>query len=503
MADAYNIFGFEIKRKKKEEDKGSVIPPPINDGSALVNAASYYGLVLDVDGTASLKNEMQLIRQYRESSQYADCDTAIDNIVSEAIVYDPNSPSVTIVVDDIKTSETIKNKIRDEFDNVLDLYKFGEKGYDLFRQWYIDGRLYFHIILDENSPKKGIKELRFVDPRKIRKIKNVKRERNNKGIDVIKQIDEYFLYNDKGFAKEITAGVKLSVDSVIMATSGLIDSNTGLVLSYLHKAIKPVNQLKMMEDALVIYRITRAPERRIFYIDVGNLPKQRAEHYVTEMMQRFRNKIVYDATTGEIRDNRKHLSMMEDFWMPRRENGKGTEITTLPGGQNLGDIEDVQYFQRKLLQSLGVPVARLQAGTEGTNFSVGRTNEITRDEVRFSKFIVRLRQKFSVIFKDALRVQLITKNIIRPDEWDDIEGNIRFDYQEDNYYAELKETEILQTRLQTLQNIEGYIGRFYSENWVRKNILMQTEDDIAAIDKENQQLKPQEEGEAPPVEGAQ
>lgn len=475
-----DIFGFEIKRKKQvSQEIGSVVAPNSDDGSTIVNsAAAYYGLVVDLEGI--VKNENDLIRRYRESAQYGDCDAAIEDIVNEAIVAETDTAPVTVVLDDLKISEGIKNKIRDEFDNVLRLYKFDERGHDMFRQWYVDGRMFYHVILNE-SVKEGIAELRYVDPRKIRKIKNVKKEKNPQGVDIVKEIEEYYLYNDKGITEQTTQGIKLSVDSVILSTSGLLDSNTNMVLSHLHKAIKPVNQLKMMEDALVIYRISRAPERRIFYIDVGNLPKARAEQYVNDIMNKFRNKVVYDAATGEIKDNRQHLSLMEDFWMPRREGGKGTEITTLQGGQNLGQIEDVQYFQQKLYQALNVPISRLQPNQ---NFSLGRTNEITREEIKFSKFIERIRKRFNALFRDALRIQLITKGIIRADEWDEMSYKIRFDYQRDNHFAEMKNSEIMNSRLALLQMLDPYVGKYYSNSWVRKNVLMMSEDEISDMDKE-------------------
>lgn len=475
-----NIFGFQIKRKTPPQPVGSIVAPTADDGSTVVSsAAAYYGLVVDLEGI--VKNENDLIRRYRESAQYADCDQAIEEIVNEAIVADSDKAPVTVVLDDVKLSESIKNKIRDEFDQILRLYKFDDRGHDMFRQWYIDGRMYYHIVLGEN-PKDGILELRYVDPRKIRKIKNIKKEKNQNGVELVTTVEEYYLYNDKGISEQTTQGVKLTVDSVILASSGLLDSNTSMVLSYLHKAIKPVNQLKMMEDALVIYRISRAPERRIFYIDVGNLPKFRAEQYVNELMVKFRNKVVYDAATGEIKDNRQHLSLMEDFWMPRREGGKGTEITTLQGGQNLGEIADIEYFQRKLYQALNVPISRLQPDN---NFSLGRSTEITREELKFNKFIERLRKKFATLFRDALRVQLIAKGIIRPDEWDDLSAQIRFDYQRDNHFTELKNSEIMNTRLALLQQLDPYVGKYYSTEWVRKNVLQQTEDEISDMDKTN------------------
>ena len=473
------IFGFELKKKKPEKDLGSVVTPTPDDGSTVVSsaAASYYGMVVDLEGV--VKNENDLIRRYREVCQYPDCDAAIEDIVNEAIVVDDNEQPVQLIMDDLKISESIKKKIRDEFVEILKLYKFDEKGHDIFRSWYIDGRSYYHILIDPARPKDGIVELRYIDPRKIRKIKNVKKEKNQKGVEVTTTTDEYYLYNDKGITQATTQGVKLSLDSVIYCTSGLLDSNTNMVLSHLHKAIKPVNQLKMIEDSLVIYRISRAPERRIFYIDVGNLPKLKAEQYVNDIMNKFRNKVVYDAATGEVRDDRKHLSLMEDFWMPRREGGKGTEITTLPGGQNLGDIADINYFQTKLYNSLNVPISRLQPQQ---GFSLGRSTEITRDEVKFNKFITRLRKKFSNLFSEALRIQLVAKNIILPEEWDEMYNDIRFEYQMDNHFAELKNNEILQQRINALQLMEPYVGKYYSVEYVRRNVLMQTEEEIKEID---------------------
>ena len=473
------IFGFELKKKKPEKDLGSVVTPTPDDGSTVVSsaAASYYGMVVDLEGV--VKNENDLIRRYREVCQYPDCDAAIEDIVNEAIVVDDNEQPVQLIMDDLKISESIKKKIRDEFVEILKLYKFDEKGHDIFRSWYIDGRSYYHILIDPARPKDGIVELRYIDPRKIRKIKNVKKEKNQKGVEVTTTTDEYYLYNDKGITQATTQGVKLSLDSVIYCTSGLLDSNTNMVLSHLHKAIKPVNQLKMIEDSLVIYRISRAPERRIFYIDVGNLPKLKAEQYVNDIMNKFRNKVVYDAATGEVRDDRKHLSLMEDFWMPRREGGKGTEITTLPGGQNLGDIADINYFQTKLYNSLNVPISRLQPQQ---GFSLGRSTEITRDEVKFNKFITRLRKKFSNLFSEALRIQLVAKNIILPEEWDEMYQDIRYEYQMDNHFAELKNNEILQQRINALQLMEPYVGKYYSVEYVRRNVLMQTEEEIKEID---------------------
>jgi hypothetical protein len=490
------IFGFEIKRKD-EEQLPSVVPPSPNETGATVvntgvNAGGYYGMVMDLEGV--IKNENDLIRRYREVAQYSDCDGAIEDIVNEAIVADETHKSVEIVLDEVKVSDNIKTRIREEFDNVLRILKFDERAHETFRAWYIDGRLYYQILIDESNVKAGIQELRYIDPRKIRRIKNIKKERTPQGVEVVKEVEEYYLYNDKGITEQTTHGVKLALDSVVYVPSGYVDPNTGMAMSYLHKAIKPVNQLKMIEDSLVIYRISRAPERRIFYIDVGNLPKLKAEQYVTDIMNKFRNKIVYDATTGETRDDRKHLSMMEDFWMPRREGGKGTEITTLPGGQNLGEIQDIEYFQGKLFHALNVPASRLQ---QSSGFSIGRAQEITRDEVKFNKFIIRLRKKFNALFNQALRVQLICKGIIRPDEWDDLRVGIKYDYIEDNNYAELRDSEIMQARMGLLQIVDPFVGKYYSQDWVKKNILRLDDKEIKDIqkqmDKEQQVLVQQAE----------
>jgi hypothetical protein len=475
------LFGFEIKRKQEKQLPSVVMPSP-DDGSTVtssVNAGAYYSLVVDMEG--NVKNENDLIRRYREVAQYPDCDTAIDDIVNEAIVVEEDVEAVKIVADDVKVSDGIKKKIREEFNNVLGLLKFSEKGHDIFRQWYIDGRLNFHILIDEKKPREGIVELRPIDPRKIRRIKNVKKDKDKKGVEVVVGIEEYYIYNDKGITQSTTQGIRLSLDSVLYCGSGMVDLNTGMMLSYLHKAIKPVNQLKMIEDAVVIYRISRAPERRIFYVDVGNLPKIKAEQYVNDLMNRYRNKVVYDANTGEVRDDRKFLSMLEDFWMPRREGGKGTEITTLPGGQNLGEIQDIQYFQEKLYQALNVPTSRLKSGD---GFQLGRASEISRDELKFTKYIARLRKRFTGIFNDALKIQLIAKGIIREDEWDDIKRDIRYDFMKDNAFNELKEAELLQNRIQMLQQIEPYIGKFYSVDWVKKNVLRMSEEQIETLEKQ-------------------
>ena len=476
-----NIFGIEIRRAKDTPEPLTVVSPNNDDGSTIVTsaAAGYYAQSIELEGR--IKNETDLIRRYREISQYPDCESAIEDICNEAIVIEENEKPIVLNLDDLKISQSIKNKISDEFDQILNLLDFNTEGHDLFRSWYIDGRIYFNVIVDENNPKEGIHELRQIDPRKIRKIKSVKKKRTDQGIDIVTGIDEYFLFNDKGISESNVQGVRLPIDSVLYAPSGLVDANTGMVMGYLHKAIKVVNQLKMMEDAAVIYRITRSPERRIFYVDVGNLPKLKAEQYVNDIMNKFRNKITYDSTTGEIADNRRHMSMMEDFYLPRRDSGRGTEITTLPGLQNPNAIEDLQYFQNKLFQCLNVPMTRLK-GENG--FSLGRASEITRDELKFNKFITRIRNKFARIFLDALRIQLILKGIINPEDWEDIRQNIRFDFVRDNYYAELKESEILQGRLNLLQIIDPYVGKYYSVEWVKRNVLQFDDSDIQQIEKQ-------------------
>jgi hypothetical protein len=472
------IFGINLTKKKANQKAvvASVVPPSLEDGSALVSAANYYGLSVDLDG--GIKNENDLIRKYREISQYPDCDSAIEDIVNEAIVTSDTGQTVDIVLDDTKVSDGIKKKIRDEFDTVLSLLRFNDRGHDIFRTWYIDGRIYYNIMLDENNKKSGISELRIIDPQKIRRVKVVKSSRSPKGVELSSVQEEYYLYNDKGLTTQTTQGVRMSLDSVAYSHSGIIDGNTNVVMGYLHKAIKPTNQLKMIEDSLVIYRVSRAPERRIFYIDVGNLPKLKAEQYVQDIMNKFRNKLVYDAVTGEVKTDKKNLSMMEDFWMPRREGGKGTEITTLDGAQNLGQIEDINYFQNKLFQALNVPMSRLKPDT---GFSLGRSSEITRDEIKFSKFINRLRNKFSSIFNEILRIQLVSKGIIREDEWDEFASSIRYDFNQDNHFQEMKDSEILQNRLQTLQLLDPYVGKYFSIDWIQKNVLMQSEKDIKEI----------------------
>ena len=477
------IFGFEFQRKKKPQ-QATVVPPSADDGSTLVssNSTGYYAQVMSLETT--IKNENDLIRRYREIAQYPDTDSAIDDITNEAIVADSDEPSVKIILDDLKVSSAIKTKISNEFTNIMNILKFETKGHDIFRNWYIDGRAYYQILVDENNPKAGIVELREVDPRKIRKIKNVNKEKNANGVEIVKSIEEYYLYNDKGITESGTQGIRLPLDSIIYVPSGVMDKNSGMMLSHLHKSIKIVNQLKMMEDALVIYRISRAPERRIFYVDVGNLPKLKAEQYVNDIMNKFRNKIVYDATTGEVRDDRKHMSLMEDFWMPRREGGKGTEITTLPGGQTLGQIEDIEYFQNKLYQSLNVPASRLQK-TDG--FNLGRSSEITRDEIKFTKFVARIRKKFTALFLESLKTQLVLKGICTIEDWEEFAIGIRFDFLRDNHYSELKDAELMQGRLNILTMIDPFVGKYYSPSYVKRHVLRLDDDEIQSMEAENEE----------------
>lgn len=487
------LFGFEIRRRgqtsKQEDDKLQTFAPKVEDDGALVVASGgVYGTYVDLEGSA--RTEAELVSKYRDMMQHAEVESAVDDVVNEAIVVERGTKTVEINLDDVPLSANIKKLVTTEFENILDLLKFNSQGYDIFKMWYVDGRLYYHAIIDESDPRAGIKELRYIDPRKMRKVREVKRKKDDKAnIDVTKTQNEYFLYNEKGFIalnnslSQTTAptGIKIAKDSIVHCTSGIVDKDSKLVLSYLHKAIKPLNQLRALEDATVIYRISRAPERRIFYIDVGNLPKMKAEQYLRDMMVRHKNKIVYDSSTGEIRDDRKFMTLLEDYWLPRREGNRGTEITTLPAGQNLGEMEDVLYFQKKLYRSLSVPESRLN---DEATFNIGASPEVTRDEVKFSKFIDRLRMRFDHLFLKALEKQCILKGILTSDDWKDIQGKIFFDYARDNHFAELKNAEIMNSRATVLTNLQAAIGRYYSNTWVRKNVLMQTDDDIEQNDQE-------------------
>lgn len=480
-----NLFGFEIKKRQELPDPVSFAPKQNDDGAMVVQAGGVYGTYVDLDG--SIRTETELVTRYREMSQHPELEQAIDDIVNEAIVGDSQDSPVELNLDDLEQPERIKEIIRLEFERVLELLEFNDYSYEVFKKWYVDGRLYYHAIIDEEKPREGIKELRYIDPRFIRKIRETKRKRTSAGVQLFADGNEYYIYNNKGFVRSPGAtsmssqGIKIAKDSVVSVMSGMANPNGDTILSYLHKAIKPLNQLRSLEDSLVIYRISRAPERRIFYIDVGNLPKIKAEQYLRDVMQRFKNKVVYNSDTGEIRDDRKFMTMLEDYWLPRREGGKGTEISTLPGGENLGQIEDVVYFQRKLYSSLNVPVSRLESET---TFNLGRATEISRDEIKFAKFVARLRMKFSQLFTKLLKTQLILKGVVTLEEWPDFARSIRYDYAQDNYFSELKEMEILRERVQMLRDIDDYVGKYYSNEWVRRNVLFQSDEDIQDIDKQ-------------------
>ena len=471
------FFGFEIKRKEKE--LGAVTPPATDDGTYDISGGGFYSTILDTDGRS--RTEDDLIRRYRDIAIQPECDSAIEDIVSEAIASDERDMCVSVVLDNLQVSATIKKRIKEEFERILQLLDFNNKAHDIFRRWYVDGRIFYHKVIDSQNPRKGIQQLRYIDPRKIKKVREVQTGKRGQ-VDVVKKFKEFYIYNQHGHQVNNTStGVKLTFDSIAYCPSGLIDMHKGTVLSYLNKAIKPVNQLRMIEDSVVIYRISRAPERRIFYIDVGNLPKIKAEQYLKDVMNRYRNKLVYDASTGEIRDDRNHMSMLEDFWLPRREGGRGTEITTLPGGANLGEIDDITYFQRKLYRSLNVPISRLEAEQ---NFSLGRSTEITRDELKFTKFVSKLRKKFSVIFNDLLRTQLILTGVIAEEEWKQMSEHIQFDFLQDNNFTELKNAELLKERLEMLSQVENYVGTYFSKEWIKKNVLHLTDDEISEMQKQ-------------------
>jgi|LauGreDrversion4_2_1035121.scaffolds.fasta_scaffold29165_6 hypothetical protein len=482
MANKFSLFGFTIARNKSEQDEEvqqSFTPPSNEDGALTITSAAYYGTYVDLDGTA--KNDVELITRYREMAMQPEIESAIDDIIGEAICQDDNGKTVQIILDDLNQPDKIKNAIKEEFKTVLRLLNYKNMSQDIFRRFYVDGRLYYHMIIDRQSPMQGIKELRYVDPRKLRKVREIKKVKDpNTNVEMQKVVNEYYIYNDKvttGTSSNFgPVGVRITTDSIVNVVSGLMDSRRAIVLSYLHKAIKPLNQLRMIEDATVIYRISRAPERRIFYIDVGNLPKLKAEQYLRDIMVKYKNKLVYDANTGEVRDDRKFLSMMEDFWLPRREGGKGTEIDTLPGGQNLGELEDVKYFEKKLYKALSVPVSRLNPETSG--FSLGRSNEITRDELKFSKFVDRLRNRFSDLFDQALKTQCILKGICTKEEWEEFRESIYYDFIKDNNFKELKEAELMKERLAYLQLVDPYTGRYFSQTWIQRNVLRLSDDQI-------------------------
>lgn len=492
---AIQLFGFKLSKaedsKKDASDIPSFAPPPNEDGSYEIAPGGSYGTFVDLEGT--VRTELELVTRYRDLALQAEVESAVDDIVNEAIVHEDNKPLVQINLDDIEMPDRVKDKIREEFKTVTKLLDFQNMGYDIFRRWYIDGRIYYHMMINEKRPRDGLQELRYIDPRRIRKVREAMRkdpQAASRPLPIVPAYNEYYLYSPGNVANPMAAGanpatmnmgIKISKDSVVYVTSGLLDQRNRMVLSHLHKAIKPMNQLRMLEDATVIYRLSRAPERRIFYIDVGNLPKMKAEQYLKDMMTKHKNKLVYDAATGEVRDDRKYMTMLEDFWLPRREGGRGTEITTLPGGQNLGEMDDVEYFRRKVYKSLNVPQTRIQSDA---SFNMGRSGEITRDEIKFSKLIDRLRGRFTHLFDTVLETQLVLRGVMSKEEWKLIKENVHYDFLRDNYYAELKEQEIINARLGILQNIDIYVGKYFSLQYVRENVLQMTEEDIIKVEQE-------------------
>ena len=482
------LFGFSITKAKKQVDpKQSFTTTQADDGTQTVAAGGHFGSYLDMEGIG--KTEQDLIRRYREIAIHPECDMAIEDIVNEAIVANELKNAVRINLTDLPYGKDVRRKIEDEFVEVLKLLNFNTRGHDIFRRWYVDGRLYYHKIIDRESPKKGITELKYIDPRKIKKIREIRKKRPDtpspsalNSMSVVDEFIEYFLYNERGLSGTTgTNGLRIAPDTIAFCASGLIDQNKNMVLSYLHKAIKPVNQLRMIEDAAVIYRIARAPERRIFKIDVGNLPKVKAEQYLRDVMARYRNKLVYDANTGEIRDDRNYMSMLEDFWLPSREGGRGTDITTLPGGQNLGEITDIEYFRAKLYRSLNVPVSRLEASQ---GFNMGRASEITRDELKFTKFVQRLRKKFTELFNDIMRTQLVLKGIIAEEDWISVRDSLQYDFLQDGHFAELKHAELMRERVALANEMRDYVGKFFSIEYVRKTVLKQNTREIEEMDKQ-------------------
>ena len=503
-----DIFGFSIGKKKPTDPIGqpiektnqpSFVAPDSYDGTYTIESGGVFGTMMDFTG--SVRDENQLIGQFRNMALFPEVDQAIEDIVNESIVMDTDKKPIKLDLEMVDLSDNIKNKIYSEYDNILKLLKFHNHSYDIFRRWYVDSKLYYHIIIDTETPQKGIKELRAIDPTKIKKIQKVKKEQTHIGtnqVPFVKNIEEFFIYTDtskNSLNPTPSSGIKISPDSICYSHSGVVDSGTKRVVGYLQKVIRPLNMLRQIEDAVVIYRISRAPERRVFYVDVGNLPKQKAEQYIKGLMNRYRNKVTYDATTGQVTDGRDHLHMLEDFWLPRREGGRGTEITTLDGGQNLGEMEDVDYLLKKVYRSLNVPISRMEAEN---GFNMGRSAEITRDEVKFQKFIDKIRMRFCSMFLQLLRTQVLLKGIMSEDDWKTHEVDINFEYNRDSYFSELKESEIMRDRLELLSQADEYIGKYYSVDWVRKNILHQTEEEMTSIDaqmqKELEEQPPQEEG---------
>ena len=477
---AFELFGFSFGKKSKTPDTvESFVPKNLEDGASVVETGGYQGMYIDLDG--SLKADVDLIKKYREMSLNAEVDMAIDDVINEAITEDAKGVTVQLDLDKVNIPNEIKEVMYEEFDNILTLLDFSRKGSEIFRKWYIDGRIYYHHILHED-PTEGLKEVRLIDPLLIKKIREVKRDMKLGNVPILQSVEEYYVFsNFEKLNPYDTKGLRISPDSINYVHSGLFDFASKRVVGWLHKAIKPLNLLRMVEDATVIYRWSRAPERRVFYIDVGSLPKNKAEQYMRDQMNRFRNKLVYDANTGELRDDRKHMSMLEDYWLPRREGGKGTEISTLPGGQNLGEMADVEYFLKKLYKALNIPASRLQSEN---GFNMGRASEISRDELKYAKFINRLRTKFSELFLNFLRTQLLAKQIMSDDDWKQINQKISFKFATDSYFAESKQAEILRDRIAILRDAADYSGKFYSDRWLRKNLLRQTDEEIAQMDQE-------------------
>ena len=505
------LFGFSFGRKNANQlastdsvggidvnKNVSFVPPADDDGAAIISGGGHFGQYLDLDG--SIKNEADMISKYRSMSLHPEIEQSVEDIINESIVHENRKQAVNLILDETDFSSNIQKKIEEEFSNILHLLNFKNKGTEIYRRWYIDGRLYFHIIVDQKSTKKGIVEIRPVDAMKMKKMKEVQKAKTKNDVDVITDVKEYYIYMDNTYAARMggsmplitqqqVTGVRIAPEAICHVNSGLFDHENKRIIGYLHKAIKPLNQLRMVEDAVVIYRISRAPERRIFYIDVGSLPKTKAEQYLRDIMNKYRHKLVYDVNTGEMRDDKRHMSMLEDFWLPRREGGRGTEISTLDGGQNLGEMEDVEYFKKKLFRSLNVPVSRMESET---GFNLGKSTEITRDEVKFSKFIDKLRSKFSDMFIQLLKTQLILKGIITEDDWSKNVQSIYFDYNRDSYFTELKNSEILKERLDILREMDEYTGKYYSKEYVRKNVLHQSELEIEEMDKQIEKEKAEE-----------
>lgn len=480
---AWSLFGYSLGKtpdvtKVENPDKQTLVIPQhqIDDGAITITQGAYYGTYVDLEG--SVRNELELITRYREMSLHPECSEAIEEIVTEAVTQDEDGETVEINLDKLLVPSNIKKRIQEGFDKIKTMLSFQDLGEDLFKRWYVDGRLYFQVVIDKSKPKEGIQEIRYIDPRKIRKVREILKDRDPKtGVEFIKAVSEYYVYNDRGltaqsYTASVNQGTRIATDTIIFVPSGLLDAKSTMVIGWLHKAIKPLNNLRMIEDAIVIYRLSRAPERRIFYIDVGTLPKQKAEQYLKDIMAKYRNKLVYDANTGELRDERKHMSMLEDFWLPRREGSKGTEIATLPGGENLGHLEDVEYFQKKLYKSLNVPIGRLDSQQSGGGLvGLGRVAEITRDEVKFNKFIHRIRNKFARLFDEALKQQMVLTGVCSLEEWETFREQISYDFKNDNNFSELRDAELLRERVTLLMQIQPYIGLYYSNVWVKRHVL--------------------------------